>query len=305
MVTLHFETNEFFSLFEFGEFEDSFLQSLFSRYGNWDFRDEYYASEDWTEGYILGFFNSENLDKLYKICNFISPEITRENLAVGNHNLLSGIAKKLEDLFSSEVDYIISEYHDLQEQCCYDSAVAEVQSDMCNVLEKYNIFKKTNACFYKYVTSVNNLISLYKSVGGKSKSLTEVLRSRLSNDGISFNYEELSGGMCLHQFYDDTSFQSYVDSKLDKMLDKLENNDEYTNLKEYFEITEKLKQKFGFNRWVELPKDNDRFIRFTGVDIKTNEILYDLKDDNQINSGRGDMEQINLILYHPEIKFDS
>jgi hypothetical protein len=305
MVTLHFDTNEFFSLFEFGEFEDSFLQSLFSRYGNWQFRDDYYASEDWTEGYILGSFNAENLDKLYKICNFISPEITRENLAVGNHNLLSGIAKKLEDLFSSEVDYIISEYHDLQEQCCHDSAVAEVQSDMCNVLEKYNIFKKTNACFYKYVTSVNNLISLYKSVGGKSKSLTEVLRSRLSNDGIVFNYEELASGMCLHQFYDDTSFQSYVDSKLDKILDKLENNDEYKNLKEYFDILEKLKQGFGFNRWVELPKDDDRYIRFTGVDIKTNEILYDLKDDNQINSGRGDMEQINLILYHPEIKFDS
>jgi hypothetical protein len=149
------------------------------------------------------------------------------------------------------------------------------------------------------------LISLYKSVGSKSKSLTEVLRSRLSNDGIGFNYEELaSGGIC-SVLNDDTSFQSYVDSKLDSILDKLENNDEYKNLKEYFEITEKLKQGFGFNRWVELPKDDDRFIRFTGVDIKTNEILYDLKDNNQINSGRGDIEQINLILYHPEIKFDS
>ena len=177
---------------------------------------------------------------------------------------------------------------------------------MCNVLETYNIFRKSDSCFYKYVTSVNNLISLYKSSNIKSKSLAEILRNKLSEDGIAFNYEELQSGYCLTQFYDDSGFQRVAGIRLDNIIEELEDG-EHSNIKEYFEIVETIKNKFGFYRWVDLPKDDTKDIRFLSVDSKTNEISYELRDNEKKESkhGYGTMEDINLILYHPEFKFDS
>lgn len=306
MVILRFNNNEYLSLFEYdGEVSEDFVKNMFSTYGsNWEFRDYYSMRDEWNEGYVMSSFNQENLDLVHKICRYVSPEIKRSDL--NNMESLSKVSELFLELFERKVDSIVSSYYNTLEQCYYDSSVDEITSDLCDILEKYHIYKKSKSCFYEYVTSINNLISLYSKSKNKGKSLHSLLKSLLSMDNISFNYENTMYGECHNQHFDDKGFQLSVGNDLESILEKLEDDEDlpFKDLKVYNEIVDKISSKFGFKKWIKLPKDENQQIKFIKVNPEDNIIEYELhtKDDKFL-SGKGDMEQINLLLYHPELNF--
>lgn len=308
MVILRFDVDEYLGLFKLGEYDQNFIENIFSRYSNWTFRDWSTYSDDFYEGYLIGNFNEENLIKLSEISSFILPEITLEKLRVGGQDDMKRISVRLDELFSNEVNDIISEFETVNEQCIFDTTKTYIEEDLCNVLEKYFIYKKTQSCFYKYVTSVNNLISLYKKVNRKSMSLSELLRNLLKKDNVSFNYEELQGyGECHHKFFDDSSFHRGTSRQLEKILEKIENNTEFKSLDEFNKISTEIRKKFEFARFYDLPKDDSKEIIFHKINPEDNTIVYTFRDKKagSSKSGKSDWEQVKLLLYHPEFDFDS
>jgi len=279
MVILRFDINEYLGLFDLGDYDQNFIENIFSRYTNWTFRDWSTYAEDFNEGYLIGNFNEENFIKLSEISRFILPEITLEKLRVGGYNDMKQLSERLNELFSNQVENIISEFETVNEQCIFDTAKTEIEEDLCNVLEKYFIYKKTQSCFYKYVTSVNNLISLYKKVNRKSMSLSELLRNLLKKDNVSFNYEELSGyGECHNKFYDDSRFQQETSRQLKKILEKIEDSTEFKSLDEFNKISAEINKKFKFGNIYDLPKDDTKSIMFRNIDPVDNLIVYILRD---------------------------
>jgi hypothetical protein len=308
MVILRFDIDEYLGLFELGDYDKSFIENIFSRYTNWTFRDYSTYSDDFFEGYMIGNFNEENIITLSKISSVILPEITLEKLRVGGYNDMKQLSERLNELFSNQVENIISEFETVNEQCIFDTAKTEIEEDLCNVLEKYFIYKKTQSCFYKYVTSVNNLISLYKKVNRKSMSLSELLRNLLKKDNVSFNYEELSGyGECHNKFYDDSSFQQETSRQLEKILEKIEDSTELKSLDEFNKISAEINKKFKFGNIYDLPKDDTKSIMFRNIDPVDNLIVYTLRDkkSGSAKTGKSDWDQMKLLLYHPEFDFDS
>lgn len=309
MVTLRFDIDEYLKIFTLGDYDENFILSLFSSYNTWTFRDWSTYSEDFDEGYIVGSFNEENFILLSKICSFISPKITIEKLRIGHYDTMKEISKKLDNLFNREVQNIISEYESVSEQCIYDTAKHDIESDLCNILERYFIYKKSNACFYKYVTSVNNLIRLYGKVKRKTKSISELLKTLLEMDNVGFSYEELQGyGECSTKMWEDSRFQQESKKELEKILEKIEEGSDFKNLQEFNKISNELTKKFEFGMYYNLPKDDSKEIVFHRIDPEDNKIVYTLRDSKkytQTKSGKGDWEQVKLLLYHPEFDFDS
>ena len=308
MVTLRFDIDEYLKIFTLGDYDENFILTLFSSYSSWTFRDWSTYSEDFDEGYIVGSFNEENLILLSKICSFISPEITIEKLRIGGHETMKEISKKLDDLFAGQVENIISEYESVSEQCIYDTTKGYIEIDLCNILERYFIYKKSNACFYKYVTSVNNLIRLYGKVKRKTKSISELLKTLLEMDGVGFNYEELQGyGECNHNMWEDIRFKEESKKQLEKILEKIEEGTDFKNIQEFTKISNELTKKFEFGRYYNLPKDDSKEIVFHRIDPVDNTIVYTFRDkkDGSSKSGKSDWEQVKLLLYHPEFDFDS
>jgi hypothetical protein len=308
MVILSFDIDKYIGLFELGDYDQSFIDNIFSRYTNWAFRDWSTYADDFNEGYLIGNFNEENLIKLSEISRFILPEITLEKLRVGGNDDMKQLSERLNQLFSNQVENIISEFETVNEQCIFNTAKTEIEEDLCNVLEKYFIYKKTQSCFYKYVTSVNNLISLYKKVKRKSMSLSELLRNLLKKDNVSFNYEELQGyGECHHKFFDDSSFQQETSKQLEKILENIEDSNEFKSLDEFNKISDEINKKFKFGSIYNLPKDDTKSIMFRNIDPVDNLIIYTLRDkkSGSAKTGKSDWDQMKLLLYHPEFDFDS
>lgn len=308
MVTLRFDIDEYIKIFRLGEYDESFILTLFSSYSSWIFRDWSTYADDFSEGYLIGNFNEENLITLSKISSFILPEITLEKLRVGGQDDMKRISERLDELFSNEVNDIISEFETVNEQCIYDTAKQDIVSDLCNILEKYFIYKKSNACFYKYVTSVNNLIRLYGKVKRKTKSISELLKTLLEMDNVGFSYEELQGyGECHHKFFDDSSFHRETSIQLEKILEKIENNTDFKSIEEFNKISNELRKKFEFGRVYDLPKDDSKEIVFHKMNPEDNTIVYTFRDKKtgSSKSGKSDWEQVKLLLYHPEFDFDS
>ena len=312
LVYLNFDYEDYIKLFIPNDgYNNSYLINVaFSSsgyYGGHVFVDSYSTDNDWDEGYGLQFFNDENLGKVKKILTFLRPELSDTNLRDGSNENIVEISNFLRQEFDNEIDQIIYEYTDY-----YDSALVEgmrqyVKERFCGKLINFGIIEKR--CGSVYMTTVSTLISLWDKSGvGEDGTLTDVLKTIIEQNDLQFDEDLFEDYYSFYESknFDDDGYNREVGRQLDKILNKIEEGDNFEKYKKNGDLYEKLSNlKYNkFNRWYDFPKQKsfgeESTARFKIVGMRDGKIHVQRYDGLTTNEFL-DYESFLNFLYHPEL----
>lgn len=338
-VYLKFEdAREFLSILteQFEDYElDSYVNAIELPYGMDNYYyDRYTFDDDMAEGYPLYQLKPQHLKKLKEVFELVgvkyknlfktSPNVSREKLKkfkelgkdlkdfyelydlsiIDSDGSLGEMGRFIKTFDSDFYDRFDDAYSTAQDESMKVGVQKAVTDELCNLYESEG-FKLDDTCFYKYSVSIDDLIKMYDSniEYSKSLSLKEMLEWYMdSNIGLNIEephnmaYEHADEKVFSHYFDDD------VDDALDKLIEKIEDSDDYLDIEEYKRIFNVVEKKFGFNEKIEVetlngPKGNVT-IKITGLSPKDNKIDFELRRTNQlkIKKGRAKLSTIEKLI---------
>jgi len=294
MVKIRFDDMEdYLKLFELDEYDVDFANRLYSYYNDETFVDYDHGYNEWNEGYLIYYFSDENMNKFRKIVRIILPSAA--NLVEDSEKEDACI--KVEDMFSNEIDYITNDWVDEQNACRNRGAKEWVESDVCDYFNKFGII--TQHCFYNYYTTVGILLSLYNTVKDKTLELGEVLKDIGHRDSNLGGWGENRWDIECTDF-DDESFNRVVEDQLDKILEKIEDSDDFVDVGKYSEIYDRITKEFKLNGRYETKSGKEFFIR--KIDPATNKIIVQVsKKEGGMEDRSYTEEEFNNFLVSPEL----
>jgi hypothetical protein len=216
---------------------------------------------EWDEGYIIDKFNDENTKLLREILKYILP--TYVNADLSDYEVRSNIAKTLQKMFDRETSDISYEYQSEMDRATEIGVRDTVESELCDYFEKYGFKKSSKKCFGEYQTTINNLIKLFEE-HQPEKSTIESLLYRITEDDSVGGWSENSYEMIDWEAFDEEGFQREVERNLEKIKDKIEENENFSQYKEMFD---KITEKYRIDKWYKLPRNKDISFRINGIDM--------------------------------------
>jgi hypothetical protein len=262
---------------------------------DYDF-DMWRYEEDWKEGYVVDSFKDENIEITNKILKLIDPNLHLGNNEVDNFK----IARVLYIEFSDEVSDITYEYGRYNEECTSRAVQKQLMDETNDPFRNFGIIQKQHA--YKFVTSVNILLNLYKMLNAEDEDLKGMLKLLYENYGgitVGGWYDLEYNVWC--DDYDTEGFQGEVKRNLNKMLEKVEEEFDGVDQEEFNKMYDKVMSLGGFSNLIDLPEKGIQVL-FYKFDSKTNKLYFDVykgtkKEIRSVNN----LEDLNLALYHPEL----
>ena len=291
-ITFMFDEEEYVKLFDPSEEDIWYYNAINSRYDTYEFEDSYQAKQDFEDGYIERYFNSENIVKLKEILSIIAPE----SLPLETESQRKIAGQKLYDMFEREIDYIIEEWVYEDNSCRSRAFQKEITEDLCNQFYQYDIFTQT--CMFKYFTSVGLLMDLYDYVGDKTLSIQELLFKLGSDLNVA------GWGDYVYEYhcddFDEEGLNSRTAKYLDEIMEKLEDESRFKDIHEYSELYKRLDSQFKKGEYYKTKYDK-RFI-FNGIDPEDNKIHVVVDSGNGQGSQRSyTEEEFNNFLVSPEL----
>lgn len=257
------DRDEYASLFNLDDDDKWFMDMMLSRYDSYEFHDSGYAYDEWNEGYLIGWFNEDNTQRLQEIVSLVAPQFSK----LGSHEDKEGASQLLDEMFPNEISEIYDDWVSEYNACKNRAGAESVRSELCDAFKNYGIIEKT--CFDEYYTTAGILLSLYRQTKDTTLNLFDVLSSIVGRKDYGGWYEYMYETECYD--FDDESFNRWVTRQLDKIYEKLEDSEQFSNVKEYSRIYNDVHSKY--------PKDNRHTTKtgkeffFRGVDPKNNKIL--------------------------------
>jgi hypothetical protein len=254
------------------------------------------AYEEFKEGYLFRHFSDENMSKLNEIIKYISPQ----NYNYQPENEWGEIvADKMLELFGNECDDIIDSFHELENDCRDEQVKRNLIDDTCDIFNNYAIFMQT--CFTKYFTSVGLLMSAYKRLDDKTISIGELLH-KIAEPKIDYSFSDMIYDTYCYENFDE-KFNTYVERSLDKIIEKIEDSDEFLDLKGFDELYNQIISKYGVNKYSIVPKDPEKKFRILSINPSKNKIVIEVVnwDTNEFEKRELDIEEFNNFLYTGEL----
>ena len=294
MVKIRFDDMEdYLKLFELNEYDIDFANRLYSYYNDETFVDYDHGYNEWNEGYLIYYFSDENMNKFKQIIRLVLPSAA--NLVDDSEK--EKACKRVEDMFSNEIDYITNDWVDEQNECRTRGAKEWIEGDVCDYFNKFGII--TQNCFSNYYTTVGILLSLYNTVNDKTLGLGEVFKDlghRASNVG---GWDENRWEIDCNDF-DDESFNRVVEDQLDKILEKMEDSDDFIDVNKYSEIFDRITKNYNLNHKYKTKTGREFFIR--NIDPSTNKIIVQVnKKEGGLEDRSYTEEEFNNFLVSPEL----
>jgi hypothetical protein len=294
MVKIRFDDMEdYLKLFDLEEYDIDFANRLYSYYNDETFVDYDHGYNEWNEGYLIYYFSDENMNKFKQIVRLVLPSAA--NLERDSEK--EEACKRVEDMFSNEIDYITGDWVDEQNACRTRGAKEWIESDVCNYFNKFGII--TQNCFYNYYTTVGILLSLYNTVKDKTLGLMEVFKDLGHRASYIGGWDESRWEIECNDF-DDESFNRVVEDKLDKILEKMEDSDDFVDVYEYSQIFDRISKKYNLNHRYETKSGREFFIK--RIDPATNKIIVKVyKKEGGLEDRSYTEEEFNNFLVSPEL----
>ena len=294
MVKIRFDDMEdYLKLFELEEYDIDFANRLYSYYNDETFVDYDHGYNEWNEGYLIYYFSDENMNKFKQIVRLVLPSAA--NLVEDSDK--QEACQRVEDMFSNEIDYITSDWVDEQNACRTRAAKEWVESDVCDYFNKFGII--TQNCFYNYYTTVGILLSLYNTVKDKTLEIGDVFKDlghRASDVG---SWDENRWEIDCTDF-DSESFNRVVEDQLDKILEKMEDSDDFVDVYGYSQIFDRISKKYNLNHRYETKTGREFFIR--SINPATNKIIVQVyKKEGGLENRSYTEEEFNNFLVSPEL----
>lgn len=297
IIKLTFSDDEdYWKLFDLSNEDIWFANAVYSRYNSFQFENEDFATNDWNEGYMIQVFNNENLSKVSEILEFIAPMYSK----LRNDDERMKASEILATMFEREIDEIKYEYVSEMNYCKNNSAKQMIESETCDAFQQYGIINRT--CFTTYMTSVSLLLNLYKKVNDNSLSIYEVLK-KIGNDiNIGGNWYEYAYEIDCYDF-DHENFDRNVNYQLEKIMDKITDDDNFIDKKHFVEKLIPILDKYDIDEWYVLPKDESKKFKILNIDLDSESIFVGLSSKPYTPSEprRYNIEDFNMFLYQPEL----
>jgi hypothetical protein len=301
-VIIDFENdNDFYNVVGIDDEDENFIGSVFSSYDSWEFEDRYQTEESFREGYaIYDHLDEENVEKLSFISSLI---LSDESFDLKNENFRTLLSRKLLEIFPKEIDYIISDYTSEYNYMMNNSAKDKIRNEIENFLEQFHF--KVYSPFGSITTTVGNLVMWYVRLGLERFDLYNLMKkifdsSKKTIGGFvedQYSFED-------QEYFDKISFNNYTSSKLDDIIEKLQDKleDGGVNVEEFLKMVENVKSKFKPNTWLELPKNRTINFMITGFDIEDSKINVKIFHP-KLGSKSTKLSEQNFyyLLYQPEL----
>jgi hypothetical protein len=255
-----------------------------------DLYDSYNFDDDFSDGYVLNYFNNEQLSILKEIIEVYNPEISKlikdEN---GKYIIEDGDDKKISKFMSDKLDDSFMDslrdtYSMAMNEGMIIAAQEEFSSLLCDLLSDIGFESKDNSnCFYEYNIDLSDLIKLYESSEYLTDlNLSDMLKEVVSNN-VSFPIDYPTDLVYGH--FDDKSFRVMFDSDLDFILEKewekLNDADFFLDFDKNLEIIGQVKEKFGdFGKYRKIPTTDNINVKVDRVDPETNKVMFTLNRYN-------------------------
>jgi len=298
IIRISFEDEqEYFKTIGINENDLFIFDTLFGNYyGNsLSLYDSYTASDDFSGGYLFGHFSDENMKKLNEIIKYISPK---------NYNFQPEdewgeiVGEKLVDLFD-ESQNIIDTFAYMQNDCLDETIKSNLTNVLCDIYNIYGIFVQD--CFLKYYSSIKLILLAYDKVGDRTLTIGELLK-KLAEPLVEDDYYEI-----LHETYCDKNFDEEfnkeISEQLDDMLERIEDSDDFLDIKEFNVLYDQVISKYGINKYNVVPKDKNKKFKILTIDPSKNKIVIEIVnwDSNEFEKRELDIEEFNNFLYTGEL----
>jgi len=301
VIYFEFEnTEEYFKILGIDNEEDIYVWNKFMDNYYYDYDYDYYRyEEDWKEGYILKEFSPENLNLVKQILRLVNPSmVLRDDDTDTNMGI---IATYLDKRFG-DIEYIVSEYGSLNQDCTRRAVSNVLKNETKNPFKKLGISETYGN--YRFKTTLGVLIHWYETLEAKNFDIPELLKLMLTKyDRESRgNWYELEYNVWCDDFEWDSFHKEtarHLNDILEKVEEDLSEDVSFERYNELFNIVEKLG---GFRRWINIPSKKIE-VYFSDLDIKTGKLSFTSRKPNHPSEDRSvdNVEDLNLSLYHPEL----
>lgn len=298
IMSLKFENDEqYFKLFDITTDDVWFLNNLFSSYGGLELFDSYRGEEDWNEGYIIHYIDTDNMELMEEIKRIVSPQ-----LDLTESSDVSNFCQLLNELFPKRIDNIVSDYTGEMETAMQDSMSKEIREELCDIFNDDGIHG-SDGCFYKYFTTVDALIKLYDKYGQKNSDLITLLTKVGHDKSVDGNYYEDIYEYASNAPFDKDSFNRYLKYQLESIITDMEDDEKFIDVNGYKDTVTYITKKYKMGTWYDLPKDKKIMFKVIRVNPEDNriELEYKPKGTMDFKKGSVDLEQFNLFLHHPTL----
>lgn len=151
-----------------GEYDARYYDSMY--YGNYDFGDHCYdtSSDDWSEGYTIGYFCDTATRKLKSIIEILDPELAKNGFTEkdGKIRIEEGdkIAETLNKYFKRIEDEVTDIICPAKHYSVSDAASELMKETFCNGLKQFGIEKwsgRFRECFNTYFIPWSALVQMF------------------------------------------------------------------------------------------------------------------------------------------------
>jgi hypothetical protein len=276
-------------------------------YSDYVFIDGYFEADScWTEGgYVLSYFNDENLEIIRNILKIVAPQYY--NFVVGGRDS-EAVGRFFHENFEDEASEIGYEYAREYDATLIVGLREHIKKSFCDAFSDFKIIKKV--CGREYLTTVSNLIKMWdESDASEDSKLTQMLKEFAEKKQLTIQ-EDLHEDY--YNYFDDKNFDSDSFNRdanrvLDKLYDRLIEDNSPEEIKKNKIITDKIfSLQYEFGEWFKFPgrktfgKNIDKKFKFLKVD--QGQVLVELWNNNGKNFQSWlDYDQLMNFLYHPEL----
>ena len=302
-IVIDFDEDEkFFKALDISEDDLWFLNAINSHYNSYDFMDSYQIEQDFKEGYVIyGELNKENNKKLKEIAELILPE---EEFNIDNDGYKVKLSETLLNLFDSEMDWILGDYHTEKNSEMLQTARASIEKEINGLLESIGfIFYRE---YDQIATTPANLL-----MWSVRLQLPKIDAISLFNQIIEYTGTGKLGGWSENSYeyqdydnFDSNAFNNTVERQFDKILEKLDEDENAggEKIKEFLGFRNRIVKKFGINKWNKLPIDKNVGFKVENFDRENMRVIIMIeKQYKGMRRLKLSEENFNNLLYSPQL----
>jgi len=262
------DDNDYYDLCNLDDDDLGFVKKIFNPYYGMELQNSYSSYDNWYDGYVFDhYFNDENRKKFDEIVFLLDPTIEKEN---GYYS--TSTYELVDNSFERNIQNIVYEFSDLYNDALIDGNKDYIIEDLGELFFDFGIHKLN--VFYKYFTTVGNLISLYdKFDPTKRKDISELLKTITSNLDMSKGYWDYIYEVNLRKYFDYDRLNRVSERELDDILEKIEDDESETgSIKFIRDLNQKILSKYKINKTYTLPSDQHVNFVIVGLDKENKKI---------------------------------
>lgn len=244
-------------------------------YNQYDFSNDCYdrSTDDWNEGYTLGYFCDEALGKLKELMGIIAPSSLQyfymedDKIKSGEGEITSIIDKVFKN-FQDEATEIIC---DARSRVLSSEASDYLEKAFCDGLKPFGIVnRKENSCFNSYFISWGSLIQLYLYNGDFSENALDVIFNYVEKN---FRSHPPAAYELEYEIFDSKKYEEISCEALVNLVDEYIESalDEFNP--DYVESMDKLSKLGLFNSTL-IPGTENTYMKVKSVDTETLQTNY-------------------------------